>query len=156
MTKAVTLKADMRIQATPELRLRERRGERLVLVESVPMTLFVGAHEAQCQRNHQQTLERIRERGGFSAGEVVCVLSCLHWSDLEGMSEAHAHHVLYEMIAGHNRGMRVAERLSTEPRLRDALQKIAENDADGLHSYTPQAMQLIARNALSGEEGGRP
>lgn len=33
-------------------------------------------------------------------------------------------------------------------RLKRALNKIAENDGDGLHTYTPQAMQAIARDAL--------
>lgn len=35
-------------------------------------------------------------------------------------------------------------------RLREALEKIASNDTDGLHTYTPQAMQGIAARALSG------
>lgn len=35
-------------------------------------------------------------------------------------------------------------------KLRTALQRIAENDPDdGLHMFTPQAMQLIARDALA-------
>lgn len=33
--------------------------------------------------------------------------------------------------------------------LTKALQKIAENDSDGLHMHTPQAMQSIARNAVA-------
>lgn len=33
-------------------------------------------------------------------------------------------------------------------RLRRALGKVAENDSDGLHAHTPQAMQSIAREAL--------
>lgn len=149
---ATTLKADMRIQTTTELALRERRGERLVLVKSLPLTIFVDVHERQCQRNHQQTLERIRERGGFSAGEAVCVLSCLHWSDLKGMSEAHAHHILYEMIAAHNRGMRVAERAGTptsgeEMRLREALERIANDPYQ--HGQRVQKMKAIARAALT-------
>ena len=35
---------------------------------------------------------------------------------------------------------------------RAALKKIAENDADGLHMYTPQAMQAVAVAALSTTE----
>lgn len=37
----------------------------------------------------------------------------------------------------------------SENALREALEKIAENDSDGLHMYTPQAMQAIARAALN-------
>jgi hypothetical protein len=37
----------------------------------------------------------------------------------------------------------------SEKMLREALEKIAENDGDGLHMHTPQAMQHIARAALT-------
>ncbi|OWQ97974.1 hypothetical protein CDQ91_10160 [Sphingopyxis witflariensis] len=36
--------------------------------------------------------------------------------------------------------------------MKKALEKIAENDADGLHMYTPQAMQAVAVAALSTTE----
>jgi hypothetical protein len=37
-------------------------------------------------------------------------------------------------------------------KLEAALRQICEHDSDGLHMYTPQAMQYIARAAL-GEQG---
>lgn len=37
-------------------------------------------------------------------------------------------------------------------RERQALEKIAQNDSDGLAMYTPQAMQAIARAALTGKD----
>ena len=105
----VTLTADMPIQVNSELQLRVQRGQRPVLVRSLPRTMFVDAHERQCQRNHGQTLDRIRERGGFGATEAIAVLSCLGWEHFEGLKSEHSHYVLYSMIAMHNRGMRVAE-----------------------------------------------
>jgi len=42
--------------------------------------------------------------------------------------------------------------LAERDRLRDALEKIAELDGDGLASCTPQAIMKIARAALATEE----
>jgi hypothetical protein len=42
-----------------------------------------------------------------------------------------------------------ADLIAAAPDMFEALTKIAENDTDGLHMYTPQAMQAIARAALS-------
>lgn len=108
----MTLTRDMPIQVNADLELRTRRGERLVLVRRLPVTMFVDAHEGQCQRNHSQTLERIRERHGFGAIEAVAVLSCVHWDQVETMKSELAHRILYAMVSTHNRGMRVADAAS--------------------------------------------
>lgn len=102
----VTLTADMPIQSS---KLQAKQS--LVIVRNVPRTMFVEAHETQCRNNHSQTLERIRERGGFSAAEALAVLSCTFWGDLGAVqiNVEYAHRLLYAMVAAHNRGMRIAE-----------------------------------------------
>lgn len=118
MTETVTLTADMPIQVGSQLALRDRPGDNVVIVRSIPLDLFVDAHERQCQRSHGgQSLERIRERGGFGAMEAVAVLSCLHWGDLESIAPEHAHYILYSMIATTNRGMRLAEAAAAPERV---------------------------------------
>lgn len=107
---AITLTANMPIMITSELRLRIARGARPVIVKTVPQTMFVDAHERQCDSNHRQTLDRIRQRGGFDAGEAVAVLSHLDYDAIRSVTEESAHSILYSMIALHNGGMRVAER----------------------------------------------
>lgn len=111
---AITLTADMPIMITSELRLRIARGARPVIVKSVPLSLFVDVHERQSDRNHSQTLDRIRQRGGFDAGEAVAVLSCLGYDAIRSVGEEDCHNILYSMISTHNRGMRVAEALARE------------------------------------------
>lgn len=110
----LTLTADMRVMISAELDRRVKRGERIAIVRSVPRTIFVSAHERQSDRNHGQTLEDIRKRGGFSATEMIAVLSCLDWEAVGCLKEEAAHRILYSMIATHNRGMRVAEQRERE------------------------------------------
>lgn len=47
--------------------------ERLGCPRSVPWA-FVAPHEAQARMNHDQTLERLAERGGLSPSELVAVV----------------------------------------------------------------------------------
>jgi len=100
----VTLTADMPIQITSDLRQRIQRGGRLVQVRQLPVRMFLTIDEERCQTNHSQTLDRIRQRGGFDAAEAVAVLTNLHWRDVEGLSEILAHRILYRMVAAFNRG----------------------------------------------------
>jgi hypothetical protein len=44
----------------------------------VPMAIM-RRHEAQTKRNHYQTLERLRERGGLSAQEAMAVVADEDW-----------------------------------------------------------------------------
>lgn len=105
----MTLTAAMPIMLTDNLRRRVDRGERLVIVKSMPQTVFMDAHERQSDTNHRQTLECIRGRGGFDAVEMLAVLSCLPYREIEDLSEEAAHRILYSITSIHNRGMRVAE-----------------------------------------------
>jgi hypothetical protein len=50
---------------------------------SVPWRL-VEPHEAQAIKNHDQSLERLNERGGLSAGELWCVVHGLNWREQPG------------------------------------------------------------------------
>lgn len=47
----------------------------------VPWSL-VEPHEAQVIRNHQQTLERLAQRGGLGPDELVAVLEDRRWRDM--------------------------------------------------------------------------
>lgn len=54
--------------------LRERDElERLGCPRSAPWS-FVAPHEAQAQANHEQTLERLAQRGGLGPSELVAVV----------------------------------------------------------------------------------
>lgn len=44
------------------------------LVISIPWEM-IAPHEKQAEANHEQTLNRLAERGGLSAAEVLAVLS---------------------------------------------------------------------------------
>lgn len=105
----------MPIQIGSELDLAERRGERLVLVKSIPLEMISDeACERQSQKNHSQTVERIRERGGFGAGEAIRVMSGLSWDNPElKIPDREAHRILYSMVMMFNRGQRVAEACTT-------------------------------------------
>lgn len=53
---------------------RERAAlEALGCPRSVPWS-FVAPHEAQALENHEQTLERLAQRGGLSPSELVAVV----------------------------------------------------------------------------------
>lgn len=101
----------MPIQVGGELDLAERRGERLVLVRSIPWEMVTGeAIERQSQKNHSQSVEKIAERFGYSACEAVRVISGLGWNDPKLMiPERDAHRILYAMVWLFNRGQRIAE-----------------------------------------------
>lgn len=48
--------------------------------ESIPFWV-VKEHEAQAKRNHDQTVDRLAERGGLSWYELYCVLQDIHWNE---------------------------------------------------------------------------
>jgi hypothetical protein len=59
---------------------------------------MIAPHEAQAQKNHQQTLERLNERGGLSAEEALYVLQDrdLSWN---GPKPGAANHELCRLVA---------------------------------------------------------
>lgn len=104
----------MPIQVGDKLDLAERRGERLVLVRSIPWEMIGDeACERQSQKNHGQTLDCIRERGGFGAEEAICVMASLHYAIENRLTDRDAHRILYSMVVLFNRGQRVAEARAT-------------------------------------------
>ncbi|KKL12344.1 hypothetical protein LCGC14_2536710 [marine sediment metagenome] len=50
-------------------------------VRGVPWRI-VEPHRKQAMTNHDQTLERLAERGGLSLDELVAVISGEHWHDV--------------------------------------------------------------------------
>lgn len=75
-------------------------------VRSIPWELLVGDLCAQrCKDNHGgQSLERIAERGGFSAEEALAVICNVSWGSRFG-DEQMCHRVLYMMAAMYRRGV---------------------------------------------------
>lgn len=47
-------------------------------IKAIPWAAIAG-HEAQAQRNHSQTLERLAGRGGLSPCEAVAVMTDAPW-----------------------------------------------------------------------------
>lgn len=72
-------------------------GERgtVGLRSSIPWAM-IADHEHQAKLNHQQTLQRLAERGGLSANEAVCVLSDLPW---EPIHHTRAREMLDRLVA---------------------------------------------------------
>ena len=100
----------MPIQVSGELALRERRGERLVIVRSIPWQMICDEScEKQSQKNHGQTVDKIRDRGGYGASEAISIMAGLPYSDDMLIPEVQAHRILYAMMVLFNRGQRVAE-----------------------------------------------
>lgn len=52
---------------------RDRMRQLQLRLPSIPWSL-IAPHEAQAQRNHDQSLKRLAERGGLSPGEALCTL----------------------------------------------------------------------------------
>lgn len=50
--------------------------------QSVPWS-FIAPHSERAEKNHGQTLERLAERGGLSALEMLAVVLDLSWNDSE-------------------------------------------------------------------------
>jgi len=57
---------------------------------------FVAPHELQVRRNHQQTLERLAERGGLSETELLAVLEDRLWCS---MDRENATRKIHELLA---------------------------------------------------------
>jgi len=55
----------------------------------IPWAL-IQPHERQAQKNHDQTLERLAERGGLSLQEMVAVLDGLGWNLVRKMEDDQA------------------------------------------------------------------
>lgn len=55
-------------------------------------------HEAQALKNHDQTLQRLNERGGLSVREALSILSDRPWRFYEAMDERDCRRRLRELI----------------------------------------------------------
>lgn len=66
--------------------------------KSVPWA-FVAPHEAQALRNHGQTLQRLAERGGLSAAEMLAVVTGRTWWEMGKPSDIDAAPKLLALLA---------------------------------------------------------
>lgn len=77
--------------------LKEQRALKAAGVEmtrGIPWAM-IAPHEKQAERNHDQTLTRLAERGGLSACEAVAILEDRRWTRLE---HAVAYRQLQELV----------------------------------------------------------
>lgn len=56
-------------------------------------------HEAQALRNHDQTLERLAERGGLDWFEAAAILEDKTWRELSNLSLDEAKKIVLEHVA---------------------------------------------------------
>lgn len=68
-------------------------GERKL---TVPLAVVV-AHERQAQRNHGQTVQRLKERGGLAWCELAAVLEDRDW---RRMDQDEAHEAAMRIVLG--------------------------------------------------------
>jgi len=66
-------------------------------VVGVPWDLVL-QHEAQCLRNHGQTVQRLHERGGLSASEALAVLEDREWTAMDAVA---ANRQLLEIVTAY-------------------------------------------------------
>jgi len=59
---------------------------------------FVAPHEAQAKRNHDQSLERLAERGGLSWLELYAVLTGRRFWDIRSLSAEQAKIAVYALL----------------------------------------------------------
>lgn len=95
-----------------------RKAEIPIVTFNVPMFHFL-AHADQAMANHGQTLDRLAERGGLSAGEAIAILEDKkeHRADL-----GCAHALLGAMVADLNSRRMLAElrgQIPARPELTD-------------------------------------
>lgn len=58
-------------------------------VRKLPFKLFTTeSARTRCELNHDQTPERLRERGGLGVQEAACILQNLSWRDRPDVPEA--------------------------------------------------------------------
>lgn len=62
----------------PILYDRRDRSSDMFIVANIPREMLA-PHEAQAQRNHSQSLQRLADRGGLSACEALAVLENREW-----------------------------------------------------------------------------
>lgn len=61
----------------------DRREENEYLPQMFIPWEMIAPHEAQSKINHQQSLERIAQRGGFSRCEAIAILEDRQWTSID-------------------------------------------------------------------------
>jgi hypothetical protein len=65
---------------------------------SIPWGM-IAPQEAQALQNHDQTLQRLAERGGLSPAEAICILEGRSWRDVRTMPNVEAREHLNRLVA---------------------------------------------------------
>jgi hypothetical protein len=66
----------------PVLLSHRPRSEALACPRTVPWSLLA-PHEERARRNHDQSLERLAERGGLDPSEIAAIVEDRKWMSLE-------------------------------------------------------------------------
>ena len=72
------------------------------MFRAVPWDM-VAPHEARAKRNHDQSLERLAQRGGLSPLELVCVLSDRGLGSIRHMDAVEARNALIRAVSEYQR-----------------------------------------------------
>jgi hypothetical protein len=135
---------------TEAVQVISKMGRMFPILDGPAIPWFlIAPYEAQAQRNHSQTLERLAERGGLGCAEAIDVMTNQRWSTTAVRGSAQKLHDL------------VQERLDTRTkavieRLRKAVEKHGE-DCDICGQSLADAMchrcygKLESRNTELGE-----
>lgn len=75
-----------------------RDGRHPTSPKSVPWA-FLAPHEEQAKRNHDQSLQRLAERGGLGEAEMVAVVEGKRWWEVRHLSDAEVATRLNELLA---------------------------------------------------------
>ncbi len=59
------------------------------LMSEIPFAM-IAPHEAQAQRNHGQSLNRLAERGGLAVSEAIDIMRGKGWGDSKGLHRERA------------------------------------------------------------------
>jgi hypothetical protein len=85
-------------------------------------------HEAQCQKNHSQSLKRIAERGGFGACEAYAVTHGLTWQDMKNDIEKYTK-AWFEFAERVNKEHHDLRKSDDAGRLREACQALLDYES---------------------------
>ena len=112
---------------------------------SVPWYVMA-PHESQCKRNHDQSIARMAERGGFSPAEAWCVVNGVHWHEAERIGFPEAKRRWFEFAERVNREHTALARRAEHAELGLAM---CNYDTPAYHEGSDTACNGIAERLLA-------
>lgn len=112
-------------------RLRRLEARRFPIMggPSIPWRM-IAPHEGQARGNHEQSLERLAERGGLDCREAVAVLTDRKWREVRTLADPHGELLQlleeYERVRAQQQRSDVENLLAERDALKAALRDLAE------------------------------